>query len=204
MYINSFNHNGKRAFCATQAICFTFAHMCVVHPINSLPASIHTGQRPSPPAKHILTCVLPPHKYPLPPSLKSFFMSSLLPLLPSLRVRTTPYTHRNFQNGHLRYIRPHSRPQHSSGKILGKEGCPRRHRRPHAIRPYNPTRRQTTPRSSKHHHKHPRGTINGVGVDVTRCCQVKIQGWSTRPAQAYDTPEQSHQRSPAGDYLHMD
>ena len=47
-------------------------------------------------------------------------------------------------------------------------------------------------------------TINGVGVDVTSCCQVKIQGWSTKPAEADDTPEQAHQRSPAGGDLHMD
>lgn len=43
-------------------------------------------------------------------------------------------------------------------------------------------------------------TINGVSVDVTSCCQVKIQGWSTG---GEDEPN-SRGRSSVGGDLHMD
>ena len=43
-------------------------------------------------------------------------------------------------------------------------------------------------------------TINGVGVDVTSCCQVKIQGWSATSEDSDPTP---HHSSAGGD-LHMD
>lgn len=46
-------------------------------------------------------------------------------------------------------------------------------------------------------------TINGVGVDVTSCCQVKIQGWSTKPENSTHASTRHETRSAGGD-LHMD
>lgn len=46
-------------------------------------------------------------------------------------------------------------------------------------------------------------TIHGAGVNVTSCCQVKIQSWSTPPGDAEDDDIQRHQSSVGGD-LQMD
>lgn len=46
-------------------------------------------------------------------------------------------------------------------------------------------------------------TINGVGVNVTSCCQVKIQSWSTASEEPDEDPVPIHHSSVGGD-LHVD